>query len=180
MEEAALIRALRRGDPAALETLLIQYSPFAAAVAAHILRGCPQDTEEVVSDAFLALWDNAHKLRPRQGKGLPGDHCPQPGQKPPAAAGSGAPCWRRTCWRSCRREILPRSAWRRWSRRAWCGTPWTLCPRRTGDVSAPLLLRPERLRDRRGHGAQSRHNQNPAAPGPEETEGIAFGKGVFL
>lgn len=64
MEEAALIRALRRGDPAALETLLIQYSPFAAAVAAHILRGCPQDTEEVVSDAFLALWDNAHKLRP--------------------------------------------------------------------------------------------------------------------
>ena len=64
MEERALIRALRRGDPAGLEALIAQYTPFASAVAGHILRGAPRDVEEVVSDAFLAVWDHAAKLRP--------------------------------------------------------------------------------------------------------------------
>ena len=62
MEEKLLIRRLQRGDPKALEALMDRDMAFACAVAASILRDSPQDAEEVVSDAFLALWDNAHKL----------------------------------------------------------------------------------------------------------------------
>lgn len=64
MEEEQLIARLRRGDPTALEELMDRDLSFACGVAGSILRGAPRDAEEVVSDAFLALWENAHKLIP--------------------------------------------------------------------------------------------------------------------
>ena len=62
MEEKLLIHRLQRRDPRALEALMDRDMAFACAVASSILRDNPRDAEEVVSDAFLALWDNAHKL----------------------------------------------------------------------------------------------------------------------
>ena len=72
MEEELLIRRLQRRDPRALEALMDWDMAFACAVASSILRDNPRDAEEVVSDAFLALWDNAHKLVPGKVRGYLG------------------------------------------------------------------------------------------------------------
>lgn len=72
MEERELIRRMRRGDPAALEALMDRDLAFAAGIASSILRDAPRDAEEVVSDSFLALWDNAHKLIPGRVRGYLG------------------------------------------------------------------------------------------------------------
>ena len=64
MEEKELIRRMRRKDPGALAALMDRDITFACGVASSILRDAPRDVEEVVSDSFLALWDNAHKLVP--------------------------------------------------------------------------------------------------------------------
>lgn len=37
---------------------------FACGLAGSVLRGYPQDAEEVVSDAFLALWEHAGQIQP--------------------------------------------------------------------------------------------------------------------
>ena len=64
-----MIRRLHRGDPVGLELLMDRDLSFACGVAASILRGAPQDVEEIVSDSFLALWDNAQKLVPGKVRG---------------------------------------------------------------------------------------------------------------
>lgn len=69
MEEGELIRRMKRGDPAALEALMDRDMAFACGVASTILRDAPRDVEEVVSDSFLAVWDNAHKLVPGRVRG---------------------------------------------------------------------------------------------------------------
>ena len=71
MEEGELIRRMKRGDPAALEALMDRDMAFACGVASSILRDAPRDVEEVVSDSFLALWNNAHKLVPGPVRGYP-------------------------------------------------------------------------------------------------------------
>ncbi|WP_322174091.1 sigma-70 family RNA polymerase sigma factor [Acutalibacter caecimuris] len=60
-----LLVRLREQDPAALETAIRRYSPYVAAVAKKTLGplGAQQDVEELTSDAFVALWQNAGKLR---------------------------------------------------------------------------------------------------------------------
>lgn len=63
MEEEELIARLQRQDASALEALMDRETAYACGVAGAILRHRPRDIEEVVSDAFLALWDNADKLR---------------------------------------------------------------------------------------------------------------------
>ena len=72
MEEGELIRRMKRGDPAALEALMDQDMASACGVASSILRDAPRDVEEVVSDSFLALWNNAHKLVPGRVRGYLG------------------------------------------------------------------------------------------------------------
>ena len=57
LEERELLRRLRRGDPSALEELMDRDMGFACGLAGSVLRGRPRDAEEVVSDAFLALWE---------------------------------------------------------------------------------------------------------------------------
>ena len=37
---------------------------FACGLAGSVLRGYPRDVEEVVSDAFLALWEHAGQIQP--------------------------------------------------------------------------------------------------------------------
>ena len=64
LEERELLRRLRRGDPSALEELMDRDMGFACGLAGSVLRGRPRDAEEVVSDAFLALWEHAGQVEP--------------------------------------------------------------------------------------------------------------------
>lgn len=66
MTDEQLIRKMKRGDPAGLEALMDRYIPYVSAVVWNILRHCMnrEDAEEVVSDVFLAAWDQAADLRP--------------------------------------------------------------------------------------------------------------------
>ena len=50
----------------------------------------------------------------------------------------------------------------------------------SGHLPAPLLLRPDRRRHRSGPGHAAVHGEGAPAPGAEEAEGAADGKGVFL
>ncbi|MGN8969683.1 RNA polymerase sigma factor [Intestinimonas sp. HCP28S3_D6] len=71
MREAAMLRKIRAGDPAGLEGLMTAYLPYVSVIVWNILRGAmpPEDGEEVVSDVFLAAWDQAADLRAGHVKG---------------------------------------------------------------------------------------------------------------
>lgn len=66
MDERKLIRQLKKGDSAALEGLIEKYTPYLYAITANIMGGAlPQeDAEEIVSESFVALWYNRHKIQP--------------------------------------------------------------------------------------------------------------------
>lgn len=60
-----ILMRLRNREQAALETAIRRYSGYVAAVAKKTMgEDCTrQDIEELTSDAFVALWANAEKLR---------------------------------------------------------------------------------------------------------------------
>lgn len=66
MREEVILRKMRSGDPAGLESLMDRYIPYVSTIVWNILRNCmtAQDAEEVVSDMFLAAWDQAEDIRP--------------------------------------------------------------------------------------------------------------------
>ena len=66
LREIGILRKLRAGDPAGLEGLMEVYLPYVSVIVWNILRGTmtAEDGEEVVSDVFLAAWDQAADLRP--------------------------------------------------------------------------------------------------------------------
>jgi len=71
MREETMVRRMRARDPSGLEALMERYIPYVSAVAWNILRetmSC-EDAEEVVSDVFLAAWNQAGDLRPGHVKG---------------------------------------------------------------------------------------------------------------
>lgn len=70
MTEQAIIRKMRLRDPTGLEALMERYIPYVSAVVWNILRFSmqPEDAEEVVSDVFLAAWDQPEDLRAGQVK----------------------------------------------------------------------------------------------------------------
>ena len=65
MTEQTMIRKIRARDPAGLEALMDRYIPYVSAVVWNILRFSmqPEDAEEVVSDVFLAAWNQAEDLQ---------------------------------------------------------------------------------------------------------------------
>ena len=65
MTEQTMIRKMRARDPAGLEALMDRYIPYVSAVVWNLLRFSmqPEDAEEVVSDVFLAAWDQAEDLQ---------------------------------------------------------------------------------------------------------------------
>ncbi len=65
MTDAEALALVRRGRCEGLEWLMERYTRYVGAVAARILAGRleQEDVEEVVSDAFLALWRAAKTLR---------------------------------------------------------------------------------------------------------------------
>ncbi len=66
MDEQNLILRLQAGERRALEEIIQGYTHYLTAVAARALGNAPsrEDLEEVVSDAFLALWRFRDKLEP--------------------------------------------------------------------------------------------------------------------
>lgn len=66
MREEKALRKMRNNEPDGLEYLMDRYIPYVSAVVWGILRGAmtAQDAEEVVSDVFLAAWDQAEDLQP--------------------------------------------------------------------------------------------------------------------
>ena len=66
MKEEAILKKLRQQDPQGLEELMEQYIPYVSAVCWNILKNVmqPEDAEEVVSDVFLAAWEQAFQIRP--------------------------------------------------------------------------------------------------------------------
>ncbi len=65
MTDEMILRRMRKGDPEGLEKLMDRYIPYVSAVVWNILRNAmsKEDAEEVVSDVFLAAWEQAGKLR---------------------------------------------------------------------------------------------------------------------
>lgn len=71
MRETTMLHKLKAGDPSGLSALMDRYVPYISAVVWNILSAAmgPEDAEEVVSDVFLAAWDQAADLRPGHVKG---------------------------------------------------------------------------------------------------------------
>ncbi len=65
MTEAKALRALKAGDTRALEWFMDRYTGYVAAVVNNILGSSRprEDAEEAVSDAFVALWQNAERIK---------------------------------------------------------------------------------------------------------------------
>lgn len=70
MREATIMQKIRAGD-LGLEALMDAYIPYVSVIVWNILRGAmsPEDGEEVVSDVFLAAWNQAANIKPGHVKG---------------------------------------------------------------------------------------------------------------
>lgn len=69
MEERKLAQRLRQGDRFALNRAMDTYTPYLSSVVWRAMgpAATVQDVEEVVSDAFLALWRHREELIPEKG-----------------------------------------------------------------------------------------------------------------
>ncbi len=69
MDERRLARRLQRGERTALDRAMDLYTPYLSAVVWRTLgpAASREDVEEVVSDAFLALWRHRDRLDPERG-----------------------------------------------------------------------------------------------------------------
>lgn len=74
MEEKKLLRQLKRGDTAALEEMIDQYSDYAAAIVRSVIGKSmsTEDVEEVVADVFFTLWKQREQIRPGSLRGYLG------------------------------------------------------------------------------------------------------------
>lgn len=65
MREELILRKMCSGDASGLEALMERYIPYVSSVVWNILRTAmtPQDAEEVVSDVFLAAWNQAADIK---------------------------------------------------------------------------------------------------------------------
>lgn len=70
MREDVILRKIRAGDPDGLQALMDRYIGYVSAVCWNILRNCmsKEDAEEVVSDVFLAAWEQAERIQPGKTK----------------------------------------------------------------------------------------------------------------
>ena len=64
MNESEALRLLRDGSEEALGWIVDRYTPYLSAIVYNIIGSTMSrsDVEEVVSDAFVALWNNSHKV----------------------------------------------------------------------------------------------------------------------
>jgi RNA polymerase sigma-70 factor (ECF subfamily) len=66
MLDMLALTAIRRGDASALEQLIRKYTPYVTTVIRGVGSGnlTVEDVEEIASDVFFALWQNAGKPNP--------------------------------------------------------------------------------------------------------------------
>ncbi len=66
MREDVILRKIRAGDPDGLQALMDRYINYVSVICWNILRNCmsKEDAEEVVSDVFLAAWEQAEQIQP--------------------------------------------------------------------------------------------------------------------
>lgn len=71
LTEAALVRAMQRGEEAALEAVIEQYTPYVSAIVWNIVSGTldRSDAAALISDVFYTLWVNAKKIQRGKLKG---------------------------------------------------------------------------------------------------------------
>ena len=69
MNDKKLAQKLKQGSRSALNRAMDAYTRYLSAVAWNAMgpAATPEDVEEVVSDAFLALWSRRDSLQPEQG-----------------------------------------------------------------------------------------------------------------
>ena len=74
MTEAKALSAMREGDQEALGWIIDRYSAYVGSIVTNIIGESMgrADVEEVCSDVFLALWQNAGKILPLHLKGYLG------------------------------------------------------------------------------------------------------------
>ena len=65
MDERLLLKRIAQNDEQALTRMIRQYSAYVVTVIHNRSRGilAPEDEEEITSDVFLTLWQNAGKIR---------------------------------------------------------------------------------------------------------------------
>lgn len=65
MDEKKALKNLKKGSQDALIWFIDQYSAYVGAIISRILKGqmAPEDMEEVASDVFLALWNQAEDIK---------------------------------------------------------------------------------------------------------------------
>ena len=65
MRESMILQNIKAGDPSGLKALMERYVPYISVIVWNILLDAmsPQDAEEVVSDVFLAAWEQAADLK---------------------------------------------------------------------------------------------------------------------
>lgn len=65
MDEKNALKALKQQDEEALSWFIERYAPYVNTIVFHILGGSmsSRDIEEISSDVFLALWNNAGRIR---------------------------------------------------------------------------------------------------------------------
>lgn len=70
MKDEAIIVGISSGDPEAMAFCMRKYSRLLWKVASAVLQnvGCDQDTEEVVADVFVALWEKPERFDLSRGK----------------------------------------------------------------------------------------------------------------
>lgn len=64
MTEGKALRLLQQGSTDALKWFMGKYTPYVSTIIYNIIGNCMSsaDVEEVASDVFLALWENAEKV----------------------------------------------------------------------------------------------------------------------
>ncbi|MEE0264632.1 MAG: sigma-70 family RNA polymerase sigma factor [Acutalibacteraceae bacterium] len=66
MNDEQLVKKLKKGNEQALEKIMQKYTALMSAIVYNVSNGTlsASDIEEVVSDSFLVLWNNADKVQP--------------------------------------------------------------------------------------------------------------------
>lgn len=72
MTEQELLKALQKGDTAALEELIRRYTAYVSSIIRRILGGRTEDCEELTSEVFLVAWNSRGKLQEGKIKGFLG------------------------------------------------------------------------------------------------------------
>ena len=64
MTENKALRQLQQGSTDALKWFIVKYTPYVSTIIYNIIGSCMSsaDVEEVTSDVFFALWENADKV----------------------------------------------------------------------------------------------------------------------